>query len=111
MAKIKNRLLSSFTQDALQLLGQRVREARLARRMTTSELAVRTGISRSLVQRIERGDPACAIGAVFEAAAVCGVPLFETEPQALAASLARQTEKMALLPKAVRKPLVVNDDF
>jgi hypothetical protein len=37
--------------------------------------------------------------------------LFETEPQALAASLARQTEKMALLPKAVRKPLVVNDDF
>jgi hypothetical protein len=48
---------------------------------------------------------------VFEAAAVCGVPLFETEPHALAASLAQQTEKMALLPKAVRKPLEVNDDF
>ena len=111
MAKPKERLLSAVSQDALLLLGQRVREARLARRMTTSELAVRTGISRSLVQRIERGDPACAIGAVFEAAAVCGVPLFETEPHALAASLARQTEKMALLPKAVRKPLVLKDDF
>ena len=98
MAKPKERLLSAVSQDALLLLGQRVREARLARRMTTSELA-------------ERGDPACAIGAVFEAAAVCGVPLFETEPHALAASLARQTEKMALLPKAVRKPLEVNDDF
>ena len=72
MAKIKDRLLSSLTQDALQLLGQRVREARLARRMTTSELAVRTGISRSLVQRIERGDVACAIGAVFEAAEYSG---------------------------------------
>jgi hypothetical protein len=69
-------------------------------------------ISRSLLQRIERGDPGCSIGAVFEVAAICGVPLFESDARLLTQQLGRQQEKMALMPKAIRHgKQVVNDDF
>jgi transcriptional regulator with XRE-family HTH domain len=75
-------------------------------------LAARAGISRALLQRIERGEPGCSIGAVFEVAAICGVPLFEQDPRLLATTLARHREKMVLLPKAVRASFKeVKDDF
>ncbi len=77
---------SRYSHDALALLGQLIREGRLAKSPTTAELATRAGISRALLQRIERGDPGCAIGAVFEAAAICGVALFESYERALAAA-------------------------
>lgn len=111
MAKPVARPCSQYSLDALRLLGQRVREARLARALTTTDLAARAGISRSLLQRIERGDPACSIGAVFEAAAVCGVPLFESDARLLSQQLGRQMERMALLPMAIRPSKAVNDDF
>lgn len=110
MQKSLQRVLSVVSQHALALLGQRIREGRLSRAMTTAELAARSGLSRSLVQRIERGEPGCAIGAVFEAAVVCGVALFEPDAPALERSLARQTEKMALLPKSVRPARETVDD-
>ena len=77
MVKPFSRQTSQYTHDALALLGQLVREARLGKAMTTTDLASRAGISRSLLQRIERGDPGCSIGVVFEVAALSGVPLFE----------------------------------
>ena len=46
--------------------------------------------------------PGCSIGAVFETAAICGVPLFEPDARSLAAQLARHSEKLALLAKSVR---------
>ena len=80
--------------------------------MTTTDLAARAGISRALLQRIGRGDPGCSIGAVFEVATICGVPLFDQEPRQLTNHLALQREKMALLPKAVRvRRTGVKDDF
>ncbi len=80
--------------------------------MTAADLAVRAAISRSLLQRIERGDPGCSIGAVFEVAAICGVPLFEADQCVMALQVDRQHEKMALLPKAVRvRQKEVKDDF
>lgn len=112
MTKPLTRPYSQYSLDALVLLGQLVREARLAKALTTSDLAARAGISRSLLQRIERGDPGCTIGAVFEVAALCGVPLFDADPRTLATHLSRQTEKMALLPKAVRTGVSgLKDDF
>jgi transcriptional regulator with XRE-family HTH domain len=96
----------------MQLLGQLVREGRLAKGFTTTDLAARAGVSRALLQRIEKGDPGCSIGAVFEAAALCGVPLFESGERQLAVKLAGHGEKMALLPKSVRSGKTeVNDDF
>lgn len=104
--------LSQYSRDALSLLGSLIREARLASRLTTTELATRAGISRGLLQRIERGDPGCSIGAVFEVASIVGVPLFEVDERLLCARLARQSDKIALLPKSVRAPRkAVKDDF
>lgn len=112
MPKVSHRPSSQYSRDALVLLGQLIREGRLANALSTTELATRAGISRSLLHRIERGDPRCAIGAVFETAAICGVSLFEPDERSLAARLARHQEKLVLLPKSVRRPhKEVKDDF
>jgi len=112
MVKPLSRPYSRYTSDALALVGQLVREARLAKALTTTDLAARAGVSRALLQRIERGDPGCSIGAVFEVASICGVPLFEMDQRQLSNKLALQREKMVLLPKSVRTSAVdVNDDF
>ena len=112
MVKPASRTYSQYSLHALELLGQTVRQARLSKAMTTTDLAARAGISRALLQRIERGDPGCAIGMVFEVAALCGVPRFDLEPRQMSRHLALQREKMALLPKAVRgSSKAVNDDF
>lgn len=112
MVKPISRPYSQYSHDALTLLGLLVREARLGKTMTTTELASRAGISRALLQRIERGEPGCSIGAVFEVAAICGVPLFEQEQRQLTTRLAHHREKLALLPKAVRSGIKgVKDDF
>lgn len=111
MAK-KSRPYSRYAKDAAVLLGQLIHKARIERKMTAEELANRAGLSRGLLRRIENGDPGCTLGAVFEAAAIAGVPLFEADDRALAGALAANSAVMALLPKSVRarreKP---NDDF
>ena len=80
--------------------------------MTTTDLAGRAGISRALLQRIERGDPGCSIGAVFEVATLSGAPLFAQDQRQLTPHMALPRDKMALLPKAVRARVKgVKDDF
>ena len=79
MVKPVSRPYSQYTLNALELLGQLVREARVAKALTAADLAARAGISRALLARIERGDPSCTIGAVFEVATICGVSLFNQE--------------------------------
>jgi hypothetical protein len=52
------------------------------------------------------------VGVVFEAAAICGVTLFELDQRSLARSLAHQSTRLALLPQSVRiSKAVVKDDF
>ena len=101
---------SLYALEALRLLGGSIRAARIERRLTAQELSERIGISRPSLHRIERGDPKSAIGSAFEAAAIVGVPLFETDPGRLAADLARVEEKLALLPKMIRRPKGELDD-
>lgn len=104
---------SPYSRDALVLLGQLIREGRVARRMTAAEMCERAGVSRPLLYRIERGDPHCAIGAVFEVAAIAGVALFEADSSRLAERRVEHGAKLALLPKAVRRgaPEQVPDEF
>jgi transcriptional regulator with XRE-family HTH domain len=104
---------SPYSRDALVLLGQLIREGRIARQMTATELCERAGVSRPLLGRIERGDPHCAIGAVFEVAAIAGVTLFEAEPSRLAERRIEHSLRLALLPRAVRRgaPEEMPDDF
>lgn len=112
MAKPKTHPLSPYSQDALELLGLLIREGRIQKALTATELSARAGISRALLRRMERGDPGCAIGAVFEAAAIAGVPLFEAEARALDSHLSRHRERLTLLPKSVRSASIgVKDDF
>ncbi len=112
MAKPVNRAYTSYAREALVLLGNLVREGRQARRMTAGELAERAGISRPLLRRIEAGDPGCGIGAVFEVAAIVGIPLFEADSNTMSLMRANSTERKALLPKLVRTSVrSVKDDF
>jgi transcriptional regulator with XRE-family HTH domain len=112
MAKLPTRAYSHYSRDAVSLLGQLIRRARIERKITAAELAERAGLSRGLVQRIEKGDPGCAIGAVFEAAAVVGVRLFDAEQAALSDAVSANRAMLTLLPKSVRASRIeAKDDF
>jgi transcriptional regulator with XRE-family HTH domain len=106
------RTYSRYGREAVAVLGQLIRIARIERKLSVAALAERAGVSRDLIQRIEHGDPRCGIGAVFEAAAIVGVPLFEADRGALTARRAEHEEKLRLLPKSVHKTrTAVKDDF
>ncbi|MGM8228758.1 helix-turn-helix transcriptional regulator [Cellvibrio sp. ARAG 10.3] len=112
MPKPHVRTYSRHSLYALELMGNLIREGRITAKLTTTELAERAGISRSLLQRIEKGDPGCAIGVVFEVATIIGLPLFSEDTKSLAVRLDYSKEKQSLLPKAVRRSnRVVKDDF
>ena len=108
----KERPYSRYAKDAATLLGQLIRKARVDQKMTTEELADRAGMSRGLLRRIENGDLGCTIGAVFEAAAVLGVRLFDADERTISADVQSNKAVMTLLPKAIRAPRVrADDDF
>jgi transcriptional regulator with XRE-family HTH domain len=112
MPKPANRPTSRYARDAVQLLGLLIRRARVERQMTVEELAERAGLSRGLVSRIERGDLGCSVGAVFEAAAVAGLRLFDEEQRGITGKLVEAISANTLLPQAVRTATgKVEDDF
>lgn len=107
----QSRSQSRTTIEALALLGKLIRAGRIERRWSAQQLAERVGVSRALIQRIETGDPRSRVGAVFEAAVLAGVPLFERDPGRLGRHLAEQDSKLKLLPKAVHQKRAIVDDF
>jgi len=112
MPKSITRTYSRYSLDAAALLGALIREARNERKLTAQELADRAGISRGLLQRIEKGNLKCEIGAVFEVATIVGVKLFDADESTLTKYLRQTKEKLALLPKSIRKKSkAVRDDF
>ena len=112
MAKPLTRTYSRYSLEALNLLGSLLRAARIERTLGTQALAERAGISRDMLHRIEKGDPRCEIGVVFELAAILGVPLFEPTLGALQTHNREIQSRLALLPGAVHAPRgEVKDDF
>ena len=112
MAKPAHRAYSRQNLEALEVLAQMIRAGRIERKMSSQEVADRAGISRPLLRRIERGDPSCAIGSVFEVAVIAGVPIFGGEPDRLETQRSALSEKLSLLPQRARKPRrVIRDDF
>ena len=106
------RTYSRLTEEALLLLGKRIRLARKRRRMSEHDLAARIGVARSTLQSIEKGSPSVAIGLVLEAATLAGVDLFVPEATTLAPQIERTDDKLALMPGSIRKPRrEVDDDF
>jgi DNA-binding XRE family transcriptional regulator len=112
MPKSITRTYSRYSREASTLLGGLIRVARIERKLTAQIVADRAGISRGLLQRIEKGDLKCEIGAVFEVAVIVGVKLFDADSSMIKKQLRRTEEKLMLLPKSVRKKTrVVRDDF
>lgn len=112
MAKTEVRAYSKYAMDAMRLLGKMVRLARKTHGMTIAELADRAGVSRGLIQRIERGDSGCALGTVFEVAAILNIPLFQSDREGLVQRNEHIDDKLALLPKRIRKSSEeIDDDF
>ncbi|MBU1172878.1 MAG: helix-turn-helix domain-containing protein [Proteobacteria bacterium] len=106
------RTYSRYSRDAAALFGALIRQARNELKITAQELADRAGISRGLLQRIEKGNLKCEIGAVFEVAAIVGVKLFDANDSTMTKHLHQTKEKLTLLPKSVRKKSkAVHDDF
>lgn len=106
------RTYSRYSLQALKLLGGLLRAARIERRLRTRALAERAGISRDMLYRIEKGDPRCGIGVVFELAAILGVPLFEPGLDALTQRSREVQDRLVLLPRAVHSGRdEVKEDF
>lgn len=112
MPRSITRTYSLYTREASALLGGLIRASRKERKLTAQELAERAGISRGLLQRIEKGDLKCEIGAVFEVATIVGVKLFDADKATLTKHLRQTEDKLALLPKRIRtRKKAVRDDF
>ncbi len=109
MARV--RTYSPPTREATRLLGARIRLARRERRWTLQELAERVGVTPITMRKVERGDPTVGLGVAFEAASVLGVPLFHADPTRRELEAARLDDRLAVLPRAVRRRTTFDDDF
>lgn len=69
----KTRNYSNHTSEFVASLGKRIREARKARRWSEREVSERVGISRTTLQKIEKGDLKCEIGMAVETAVMLGL--------------------------------------
>ncbi|WP_306770268.1 helix-turn-helix transcriptional regulator [Mycobacterium sp. KBS0706] len=102
-AATQERTYSRYALEGLALLGKSIRLGRMRKRLTAQDLAERVGVSRSTLQRIEKGDPKVEIGLMFEAAAIVGVSLFDADEKRITALAERTDDRIALLPKHVYK--------
>ena len=101
MKKKKERSYSQHTIEAAILLGKHIQLARKERAQTEMDLADRAGISRTTLQKIEKGDPKCELGLCFEVATLVGVPLFNVNSAStFTMDIDRVNDKLALLPKS-----------
>jgi transcriptional regulator with XRE-family HTH domain len=103
MRMAKQRVATSrASRDALRLLGLQIKQARVERAWTQSELAGRIGVDRRTLSSVENGSPNVAIGTVFNTAFTVGLNLFGLEGDELALARRRGEETLALLPRIVR---------
>ncbi len=106
------KVFSNYPLESVSLLASLIRASRIENKLSTTEVAERAGISRSLLQRIEKGDPKCNIGAFFEVATIVGVKLFDADDTTLNKHIRRIEDKLTLLPKAIhKKKRKIDDDF
>lgn len=92
-------------------LGARISTARKRRQLRQEDLANRTGLSRSTIQAIERGEVTCSVGALFNVLWTLGL---SNELQIIADPGLDQGGLALSLSKEKKRVVVrrrVNDDF
>lgn len=84
-------------------LGERLRLARLRRRLTTTTVAQRCDISRPTLAKVERGDPSVTVGAYLRVLATYGLE-GDLAPVANDDALGRRLQDLALpIPRKGRR--------
>jgi len=89
-------------------VGENVRLARLRRKLSAQRIADRAGISRSTLQKVEKGDPSTALGNLLQVLIVLGLEndlfkLAENDPLGRKLQDARLTEKRKRAPRKTSK--------
>ena len=104
--------LALRTKTILQVFGDMIRIARLERKQSQQALAQRLGVSRQTIAAIEKGDSRVAVGCVFEAATIVGIPLLADNPRELQQLSSTVSHLATLLPERSRTTVPeLNDDF
>jgi len=101
----------TITKNTVKYLGNLISIARKERGYTQQELAERMGVSCMTVVRIESGGTKVAIGSVFEACFLLGIPLLGCDEKHVN-NLARMLSYMnRFIPDRPTNKFVMNDDF
>ncbi|MEM7697357.1 MAG: helix-turn-helix transcriptional regulator [Verrucomicrobiota bacterium] len=100
-------ILPKYTR-LLKGVGDNIRLARLRRKLSAEQVATRAGISRSTLQKVEKGDPSTAVGNLLQVLIVLGLEedffaLAENDP------LGRKLQDANLLKKRSRAPRKSSD--
>lgn len=81
--------------------GNRLRLARLRRKISTVQMAERMGVSRDTLNRLEKGDPTIALGTYLRALRVLGLDR-DIDLVAKDDELGRKLQDLALEPASSR---------
>jgi transcriptional regulator with XRE-family HTH domain len=87
----------------MQAFGQRLKAARLRRRLTTVLFAERMGISRDTLNRLEKGDATIALGTYLRALRILGLDK-DLDAVARDDDLGRKLQDLNLLARKPRQP-------
>lgn len=95
----RTQILTPKSQKLLAELGERIKLARLRRKLSSQQVSERAGISRATLWQVEKGAPGPSMGAYFMVLFTLGL---ERDFQKLAADdeLGRKLQDAELSPKA-----------
>ncbi len=110
MSKDHTRIYSKHTKNTVHLLAMAITIARKEQGFSETAVAERINVSRSTVQRLEKGDLKVGIGLYFEAAWAVGVKIFAPDDESLNQQLSHNKDVLHLLPKAAQPSRKVIDD-
>ncbi len=106
----ENSNLSTHTQLVLKTLGAMVKAARLEQAYSQSDLANRLGVSRYTVIAIEKGDASVALGTMFEACTIIGIPLLAENTNSVLNLSNIVANFASILPERARTTITELDD-